>query len=81
MISSTLSLLKQLSMIARYCSNPPFAEVCSYAPAPLLCLRTLKAELGCGMAKQGTDRASSTDETWLTDGRWGVVHFAPAADE
>jgi len=55
--------------------------VCSYAPAPLLCLRTLKAELGCGMAKQGTDRAASSDETWLTDGRWGVVHFAPAADE
>ncbi len=59
----------------------PFADVCSYAPAPLLCLRTLKAELGCGMAKAGTDRAASSDETWLTDGRWGVVHFAPAADE
>ena len=43
--------------------------------------RADKAELGCGMAKQGTDRASSTDETWLTDGRWGVVHFAPATDE
>jgi len=61
--------------------DAPFAEVCSYAPAPLLCLRTLKAELGCGMAKAGTDRAASSDETWLTDGRWGVVHFAPAANE
>ena len=61
--------------------DAPFADVCSYAPAPLLCLRTLKAELGCGMAKQGTDRAASSDETWLTDGRWGVVHFSPAADE
>ena len=61
--------------------DAPFADVCSYAPAPLLCLRTLKAELGCGMAKAGTDRAASSDETWLTDGRWGVVHFSPAADE
>lgn len=60
--------------------DAPFADVCSYAPAPLLCLRTLKAELGCGMAKAGTDRAASSDPTWLTDGRWGVAHFAPAAE-
>lgn len=61
--------------------DAPFADVCSYAPAPLLCLRTLKAELGCGMAKAGTDRAAAADPTWLTDGRWGVVHLAPAAEE
>lgn len=61
--------------------DAPFADVCSYAPVPLLCLRTLKAELGCGMAKADTDRAAAADPTWLTDGRWGVVHLAPAAEE
>ena len=58
--------------------DAPFDDVCSYAPAPLLCLRTLKAELGCGMPKDKTDRAKADDPTWLTDGKWGVVHFAPA---
>ena len=57
--------------------DAPFAEVCSYAPAPLLCLRTLKAELGCGMAPEKTAAAAADDATWLTDGKWGVVHLAP----
>ena len=58
--------------------DAPFADVCSYSPAPLLCLRTLKAELGCGMAPDKTARAAKEDATWLTDGKWGVVHLAPA---
>ena len=61
--------------------DAPFADVCSYPPAPMCCLRTLKAELGCGMASSKTDRAAAADDTWLTDGKWGVVHFAPASAE
>lgn len=57
----------------------PFADVASYFPSPLLCLRTLKAELGCGMPAEKTSRAAATDATWLTDGKWGVMHFAPAS--
>ena len=55
-----------------------FDDVVSYAPAPLLALRTLKAELGCGMPKAKTDAAAAADPTWLTDGAWGVIQLAPA---
>mmetsp|Transcript_45016 Transcript_45016/g.144240 ORF Transcript_45016/g.144240 Transcript_45016/m.144240 type:complete len:458 (+) Transcript_45016:75-1448(+) len=58
--------------------DTPFADVASYWPCPVLCLRTLKAELGCGMAKPLTDRAAAADPNWLVNGRWGVVqHFGP----
>lgn len=53
----------------------PFATVAGYFPAPLCALRTLKAELGCGMPAAAVERASSSDENWLTNGRWGVVQF------
>eukprot|EP00240_Pyramimonas_obovata_P005265 CAMPEP_0118928244 /NCGR_PEP_ID=MMETSP1169-20130426/5534_1 /TAXON_ID=36882 /ORGANISM="Pyramimonas obovata, Strain CCMP722" /LENGTH=393 /DNA_ID=CAMNT_0006870169 /DNA_START=269 /DNA_END=1450 /DNA_ORIENTATION=- len=53
----------------------PFSEVAGYFPAPLCALRTLKAELGCGMSEESVERASSSDAEWLTNGRWGVVQF------
>eukprot|EP00241_Pyramimonas_parkeae_P016540 CAMPEP_0114299282 /NCGR_PEP_ID=MMETSP0059-20121206/12887_1 /TAXON_ID=36894 /ORGANISM="Pyramimonas parkeae, Strain CCMP726" /LENGTH=449 /DNA_ID=CAMNT_0001421737 /DNA_START=77 /DNA_END=1426 /DNA_ORIENTATION=- len=56
----------------------PFEKVAGYFPAPLCALRTLKAELGCGMPASEIQRASSSDENWLTNGRWGVVqHYKP----
>lgn len=55
----------------------PFEDVVgAYFPCPVVALRTLKAELGCGMDKEQTDRASSLDENWLVNGRFGVVHFS-----
>jgi hypothetical protein len=33
------------------------------------------SELGCGMPAEAVERASSSDENWLTNGRWGVVQF------
>lgn len=58
--------------------DTPFVDVASYWPCPVVCLRTLKAELGCGMPKAQTDRAAAADGQWLVNGRWGVVqHYAP----
>lgn len=53
----------------------PFADVVSYFPVPLCALRTLKAELGCGMAKETTERVSKEDSNWLVAGKYGVVQF------
>ena len=40
--------------------DAPFADVAAYFPAPLLALRTLKAELGCGIAGAGGGRRPRT---------------------
>lgn len=50
----------------------------AYFPCPVLALRTLKAEIGCGMDKEQVERASSLDKNWLVNGRFGVIHFSTA---
>jgi hypothetical protein len=61
----------------------PFQQIVSYFPAPLLALRTLKAELAAGLDPAQVTAVSSADPQWLIAGRWGVIQFAdpqPAAD-
>jgi uncharacterized protein with ATP-grasp and redox domains len=53
----------------------PFAAVLNYTPAPLLALRTLKAELACGLAEEQIYRLNEEDPQWLVNGRWGVIQF------
>jgi len=58
----------------------PFAEITSYFPAPLLALRTLKAEVACGLAPDQVKRLNDTHPDWLTSGEWGVIQFAAPDD-
>lgn len=53
----------------------PFEEVVSYFPSPICALRTLKAELGCGMSKESMEKAARRDDNWMVAGKYGVVHF------
>jgi len=53
----------------------PFDEVAGYFPTRLCALRTLKAELGCGMEAGEIERARADDADWLTSGQWGVCQF------
>jgi hypothetical protein len=56
--------------------SAPFEDVVGcYFPVPVCALRTLKAEIGCGMDPQQIERAASLDQNWMTNGRFGVVHF------
>jgi Damage-control phosphatase ARMT1-like domain len=56
--------------------SAPFEDVVGcYFPVPVCALRTLKAELGCGMGRQQVERAASLDPNWMTNGRFGVVQF------
>ena len=56
--------------------DAPFAQIASYFPAPVCCLRTLKAELGCGMDAAKIDKAKETHpDDWMVAGRYGVVQL------
>ncbi len=60
----------------------PFSDVVgAYFPCPVCALRTLKAELGCGMDAEQVERAKSLDDQWLVNGRFGVVQFDKGADK
>jgi hypothetical protein len=53
----------------------PFAEIVSYFPAPLVALRTLKAELVSGLEPGQADSVAQKDPDWMVDGRWGLIQF------
>ena len=55
----------------------PFANIVSYFPAPLLALRTLKSEIIVNLAHGQAKTLTSQDPDWLTNGKWGVIQFAP----
>ncbi|CAN0355930.1 unnamed protein product [Pylaiella littoralis] len=62
-------------------TDTPFSDVAGYFPTRLCALRTLKAELGCGMAKEGTERAAREHDDWMVNGRYGCIQmFDPASD-
>jgi uncharacterized protein with ATP-grasp and redox domains len=56
----------------------PFERVVDYFPAPLLALRTLKAETVAGLDRDQVERVQAADPDWLVNGRWGLIQFAPA---
>jgi hypothetical protein len=47
----------------------------SYFPCNVVALRTLKAEVGCGMKKDLMEAAAVADSNWQVNGNWGVVQF------
>ena len=60
--------------------SAPFEDVVGhYFPCPVCALRTLKAEVGCGMEKSKVENAKSLDDQWLVNGRFGVVQFSQGA--
>jgi hypothetical protein len=54
----------------------PFADVVDYFPAPLLALRTMKAETVAGLEQAQVDRLEQEDPDWMVNGRWGLLQFA-----
>jgi uncharacterized protein with ATP-grasp and redox domains len=53
----------------------PFTEILAYFPTPVLALRTVKAELACGLRPGQAERVASQDPDWMINGRWGMVQF------
>jgi uncharacterized protein with ATP-grasp and redox domains len=53
-----------------------FADIVCYLPAPLVALRTLKAEVACGLSEKQVREITRRDPEWLVNGQWGVIQFA-----
>jgi uncharacterized protein with ATP-grasp and redox domains len=53
----------------------PFSDILAYFPASIVALRTIKAEIACGMQPGQVEKVAAQDPQWMIDGRWGVVQF------
>jgi hypothetical protein len=56
----------------------PFAQVLDYLPMAVLGLRTLKSEIAVGILPA---RIPASDPDWMSNGRWGLVQFAPGRQQ
>jgi hypothetical protein len=76
---SNLVLLKGDANYRRLCSDAPwpaetpFPEVVAYFPAPVVALRTCKAEVIVGLPPGAAERAQAADPDWMVNGRRGVI--------
>ena len=62
-------------------ATAPLSGVLRYLPAPFLAVRVLKAEVLVGVPQSVVENARSADPDYLSDGRWGVIQFAPVGHE
>jgi hypothetical protein len=51
----------------------PFEEATAYFPAPLVALRTMKAELIVGLDEGEAKRLWQDDPEWMVNGRRGLI--------
>jgi hypothetical protein len=58
---------------AHWPPTTPFEQATAYFPAPLMALRTLKAELVVGLRVDEAERRQAQDPDWLVNGRYGLV--------
>ena len=63
---------------AKWELDTPFEDVTRRFPAPLLALRTLKAELGCGIPREVSQRAAAeAPDDWMVSGTYGCAQYNP----
>ena len=53
----------------------PFEDIVCYFPAPMVSLRTLKAEIIAGLQENQVEELTRKDPQWLINGEWGVIQF------
>ncbi|GFR41894.1 hypothetical protein Agub_g2681, partial [Astrephomene gubernaculifera] len=68
---------RKLTHDCRWPHTTPFQEALQgFRPAPLVALRTLKADVVAGLAPGLSQRLSTADPDWLVNGKWGMVQAA-----
>ena len=53
---------------------------CAYFPAPFVALRTLKGEIMVGLQPGQAQALEAEDQTWLINGKKGVIHLVIPSD-
>ena len=53
-----------------------FEDAVAHFPAPVVALRTMKAELIVGLREGEAERLRAKDAEWLVNGKYGVIQFA-----
>ena len=64
---------RRLCSDARWPPSTPFADVVAAFPAPLVALRTLKAEVVVGLPDGMAEKLAAEDARWMVNGRRGLV--------
>ncbi|MDJ0925802.1 MAG: damage-control phosphatase ARMT1 family protein [Acidimicrobiia bacterium] len=62
----------------RWDATTPIVDIV-LPPAPLVALRTSKAEVMAGLEPETIARAAIADPDWLVNGQWGMIQYVPAA--
>ncbi len=58
--------------------STPFAAVVDYFEPAVMALRTCKSEIAAGIP---AEKIPTGDETWIYNGRWGLIQFAPGRNQ
>ena len=69
---------RRLLSDAVWVAETSFVDATDYFPAPLVALRTLKAELIIGLPAGMASRLTQIDPTWMVNGRRGLIQANPA---
>lgn len=64
---------RRLTGDATWSPETSFLDATGYFPAPLLALRTMKSDVIVGLPAGKADQLQAIDETWRTNGRYGVI--------
>ncbi|PNW84689.1 hypothetical protein CHLRE_03g154700v5 [Chlamydomonas reinhardtii] len=68
---------RKLTHDCRWPHDTPFEEsLQGFKPAPLVALRTCKADVVAGLAPGQSQALTAADADWLVDGKWGMVQAA-----
>ncbi|KAM3968996.1 damage-control phosphatase ARMT1-like [Aphomia sociella] len=51
-----------------------------FIPAPIIALRSVKADLICGLPKGKYEQLNKIDEQWMMTGDYGLIQFCPKAE-
>lgn len=70
-----ISLMRPYGVKVRDVHPFPF-RFQGFKPAPLVALRTCKADVVAGLAPGQSQALTAADADWLVDGKWGMVQAA-----
>ncbi len=62
---------------AHWSPTADLEEIAAYFPAPLLAVRTLKAEVVVGLAPGQAEALTAQEPDWRVNGRRGLIHLVP----